>query len=226
MVMPRSPRLVIPGYPHHVTQRGNHRQQVFYSDEDHRFYLELVRRQIVTGEISLLGYAHMTNHVHNAMIPQETESLSRSLRVLSRDFSRFQNLRLNRTGHLWQGRFFSCPVYDMFEVLAYIELNPVRASIVASPSEWEWSSARAHLTGIDHSGLLDMDLWRKRFDPSSWLEYLKEAAHRMDVNDRIRRATTAGRFCGPKDIARKMEEEFRKKKMVPGYTVPKRPPSD
>jgi putative transposase len=94
--------------------------------------------------------------------------------------------------------------------LAYIELNPVRAGIVANPADWEWSSARAHLTGEDHSGLLDMNLWRKHFDSCSWQEYLRQATLRTDIDDRIRKATTAGRFCGPKEIAKKLELEFRR----------------
>jgi putative transposase len=208
--MTRLPRLVIPGYPHHITQRGNHRQRVFFSDEDRKFYLELLHRQIETREFSLLGYALMTNHVHHASIPQASDSLSRYMRTLDRDFSRFQNLRQNQTGHLWQARFFSCPVNDRWEVLAYIELNPVRAFMVANPSDWEWSSARAHLTGRDPSGLLDMDSWRKYFDPCTWREYLKQAALRTDINDRIRKATTAGRFCGPDDIAKEIDRKFRR----------------
>jgi putative transposase len=209
-VVARKPRFVIPGYPHHVTQRGNHRQSVFYSDADRRFYLELLRRQVEAGEVVLPGYALMTNHVHEAMIPRTPDSFSRAMRTVHRDFARIQNLRSNRTGHLWQGRFFSCPVHNVWDVLAYIELNPVRAGMVASASDWEWSSARAHLAGEDHSGLLDMDLWRSHFDPCSWREYLRQAAFRTEINDRIRRATTAGRFCGPEEIAKQLEREFRK----------------
>jgi putative transposase len=208
--MPRKPRLVIPGYPHHVTQRGNHRQTVFYSDDDRTFYLELLRRQVEAREVTLLGYSLMTNHVHHASIPRAEDSLSRAMRVLGRDFSRFQNLRCNRIGHLWQGRYFSCPVHDIWEVLAYVELNPVRAGIVENASDWEWSSARAHLTGVDRSGLLGMDFWRRHFDPCSWREYLKQAASRTDIHDRIRKATTAGRFYGPEEIAKKFELEYRK----------------
>lgn len=210
MIMPRIPRLIIPGFPHHVTQRGNHRQRVFFSDEDRRFYLELLGRQVAAGELSLLGHSLMSNHVHHASIPHTCDALSRAMRTLNRDFARFQNLRCNRTGHLWQGRFFSCPVHDIWEVLAYIELNPVRAGVVENPSDWEWSSARAHLTGEDHSGLLDMGLWRKYFDTSSWQQYLRQAASRTDIHDQIRKATTAGRFCGPEEIAREMEREFRR----------------
>jgi putative transposase len=207
--MSRLPRLIIPGYPHHVTQRGNHRQRVFFSDEDYRFYIELLHRQIETREVSLLGYALMTNHVHDALIPRTIDSLSRCMRILSRDYSRFQNLLHNRTGHLWQGRFYSCPVYDPWEMLAYIELNPVRALMVADSSDWKWSSARAHLTGEDPSGLLDMDLWRKHFDRYSWREYLMLAGCRSEIRDRIRKATTAGRFCGPEEIAKELEKKFR-----------------
>jgi putative transposase len=210
VVMSRKPRLVIPGYPHHITQRGNHQKRVFFTNDDHRFYLELLQRQIESKELSLLGYTFMTNHVHHEPIPRADDSLSRYMRTLDRDFSRFQNLRRNQTGHLWQARFFSCPVYDMWEVLAYIELNPVRAYMVTNPAEWEWSSARAHLTGEDHSGLLNMDLWRQHFDPRSWKKYLDQAALRTDINDRIRKATTAGRFCGPENIAKEMERKFRK----------------
>jgi putative transposase len=154
----------------------------------------------------------MTNHVHHNAIPRTKDSLSQAMRILNRDFARVQNLRCNRTGHLWQGRFFSCPVYDPWEVLAYVELNPVRAGIVEDPYDWEWSSARAHLTGEDQSGLLDMDLWHKHFDPRSWQEYLNQAVSNIKVNDRIRKATTAGRFCGPEEIAKKLEREFRKGK--------------
>jgi putative transposase len=143
----RKPRFVIPGYPHHVTQRGNHRQPVFFSDEDHRFYLDLLQRSVESREISLLGHCEMTNHVHNAIIPKAYDSLARAMQPLDRDFARYQNLRCRRTGHLWQARFFSCPAYDSWEVLAYVELNPVRAGIVLNPEDWEWSSARAHLSG-------------------------------------------------------------------------------
>jgi hypothetical protein len=81
---------------------------------------------------------------------------------------------------------------------------------VENPYDWDWSSARSHLTGEDQSGLLDMDLWRNHFDPRSWQEYLKQAASNIKANDRIRKATTAGRFCGPEEIAKKLEREFRR----------------
>jgi len=97
----------------------------------------------------------------------------------------------------------------MWEVLAYIELNPVRAGIVENPLDWEWSNARAHLMGEDHSGLLDMDQWRKRFDRYSWREYLIQAASKREAHDRIRKATRAGRFCDPEKIAKKLELKYR-----------------
>jgi putative transposase len=207
--MSRKPRLVIPGYVHHVTQRGNHRKNVFFSDDDRKFYLDLLERRVEAKEVTLLGHTLMTNHVHQASIPRTEDSLSHAMRTLGRDFARYQNLRSNQSGHLWQGRFFSCPVSDMWAVLAYVELNPVRANMVENPSDWEWSSARAHLTGEDHSGLLNMDLWRKHFDRYSWREYLKQAALRSEDHERIRKATRTGCFCGPEEIARKLERENR-----------------
>ncbi len=123
-------------------------------------------------------------------------------------YCRYQNLRCHRTEHLWQARFFSCPVYDNWEVLAYVELNPVRAGMVRDPRDWEWSSARAHLNGEDHSGLLDMEIWRQHFDPVSWREYLRQAAMRADVIDRIRKATSAGRLCAPDAIAKRLMQEL------------------
>jgi putative transposase len=172
--------------------------------------MELLQRQTDKEEIALLGFCLMTNHVHHEPIPRETDSLSKYMRTMDRDYSRVQNLHKNQTGHLWQGRFFSCPVYDKWQILAYVELNPYRAQMVQDPGDWEWSSARAHLQGEDHSGLLNMELWRKNFDPYSWRQYLREFALQTAIHDQIRKATKTGRFCGHKEIAKKMEEQYRK----------------
>ena len=89
---------------------------------------------------------------------------------LHNDFSRWQQIQRDLTGHLWQNRFFSCPLDEdhFWEALRYVELNPVRAGLVRNAWEWPWSSARAHVTGIDETGLLNMDLWRTRFDGNRW----------------------------------------------------------
>ncbi len=203
--MTRPARIVIPGWPHHVTQRGNLRQTVFFSNDDRRVYLNLLKRHFRAHEVTLLGYALMTNHCHLGPIPPSAEALSNAVGRLNQDFARWQNLRCGRTGHLWQNRFFSCPVYDVWEVLAYIELNPVRAGLVKSAWDWEWSSAKAHVTGVDETGMLDMSYWSRCFDGPSWQKYLEAAMARKRLHEEIRAATLSGRFWGPDEIAEQLE---------------------
>jgi len=162
--MARRARIVIPGWPHHVTRRGNHRQAVFFSDQDRIVYLDLMSHHFTIYELSLIGNSLMTNHVHFVIIPSTAEALSLGVGRLNQDYARLQNMRHGQTGHLWQNRFYSCPVEPgrIWEVLAYVELNPVRARLVDKAHEWKWSSAQAHVSGIDGSGLLDMTLWQQK----------------------------------------------------------------
>jgi putative transposase len=153
--MPRIARVVVPGWPHHVTQRGNNRQTVFFCDHDRQVYLDLWSNYCNLYHADLVGYNLMGNHVHLIPIPEFDTSLAKAVGRTNNDFSRWQNVQCNRTGHLWQARFYSCPVdvFSLWDVLAYIELNPVRAGLVQNAEDWKWSSARAHLTGTDEAGL-------------------------------------------------------------------------
>jgi len=205
--MGRIARVVMPGWPHHVTQRGNHRQTVFYCDKDRRIYLDILAKYQRIHHFSLLGLALMTNHVHKAAIPKFKDSLAKGVGRTHNDFSRWQNVQCNRTGHLWQARFFSCPVEfaSLAEVLAYIELNPVRAGIVERPEDYEWSSARAHLTGIDVTGLLDMTWWREHFTPESWADFLQKKLQDDKLLHKIRTATQTGKPLASKSGIREIE---------------------
>ncbi len=205
--MPRCARVVIPGCPHHVTQRGNRRQNVFFSDLDRTVYISLLRKYFVLSHLHLAGYTLMTNHVHHIAIPEFATSLAKGFRLLHQDFSRWQNIQQNVTGHLWQNRYFSCPLDEdhFWKALRYVELNPVRAGLVRDAWEWPWSSARAHITGVDDSGLLDMELWRSRFDGNSWKEFLKEDLVASET-DLIRIATSTGRPLGTDDFVRQLEK--------------------
>jgi putative transposase len=130
--MPRIARIVIPGCPHHVTQRGNHRQKVFFTDAERGFYLELLRKYFTRFEVEMAGYGLMSNHVHFVLIPVMQASPAKGVGLLHNDFSRWQQIQRNLTGHLWQNRFFSCPLDEdhFWEALRYTELNPVRAGLV------------------------------------------------------------------------------------------------
>ncbi len=208
--MARFLRIVLPGWVHHVTQRGNHRQVVFFSPMDRHVYLRLLARYFSRYEISLIGHCLLANHVHLALIPARKDSLGNGVGQLHHDFARWQNIQRERNGHLWQSRFFSCPVEDerVWEVLSYVELNPVRAGLVQKAWEWEWSSARAHASGTDESGLLNMDYWRKVFNEEEWKRYLEEAAALKSAHDLVRRMTATGRLLGSEATARHLEGEL------------------
>jgi putative transposase len=141
--MARLPRVVIADVPHHVTQRGNARQVILASDAERLTYLELLREYSQLYALSLLGYCLMSNHVHLIAIPQTPQALSQSLKQAHGRYAAYWNAQHSSTGHMWQGRFYSCPLDEshLWAALRYVELNPVRAGMVAKPEQWKWSSA-------------------------------------------------------------------------------------
>jgi len=154
--MPRLARLVLPGAPHHVTQRGNRRQPTFFSDADYALYLKLLGRWAAQAGTAVWAWCLMPNHVHLILVPSHPDGLRAALGETHRRYTRHVNLREDWRGHLWQSRFASFPM-DEDHLLAcarYVELNPVRARLVDRPERWRWSSARAHL-GLGADGLTD-----------------------------------------------------------------------
>ena len=141
--MPRPPRLVIPDLPHHITQRGNYRQQVFFRGEDRRLYLSLLTESSRHHGVSVLAWCLMPNHVHLIAVPRQSTSLARMLGRLHSEYARALHLRLRRTGHLWQARYCSFPMDDkhFWAAMVYVEQNPSRAGLVEKPWDWQWSSA-------------------------------------------------------------------------------------
>jgi putative transposase len=205
--MPRIARVVVPGWPHHVTQRGNHRQTVFFCDHDRQVYLDLWPKYCNLYHADLVGYNVMGNHVHLIPIPEFDTSLAKAVGRTNNDFSRSQNVQCNGTGHLWQARFYSCPVgvFSLWDVLAYVELNPVRAGLVQNAEDWKWSSARAHLTGTDEAGLVDLSVWSAHFTPASWAEFLQQKQHDKKLLHRIRTATQTGRPLASDESLQQLE---------------------
>ena len=124
-------RVVAAGVPHHITQRGNNRQDVFLLDDDRRFYLETLRERSQRHGVTLLGYCLMTNHVHLVAIPERPDSLARALGQSHSCYAQRFNRRYGRTGHLWQNRFYSCPLgrTHLLRALLYVDLNPLRAGL-------------------------------------------------------------------------------------------------
>jgi REP-associated tyrosine transposase len=142
--MPRKPRVVAAGVPHHVTQRGNNRQDIFLVDEDRRFYWAALTANSRRHGLRVVGYCLRTNPVHLVVVPERPDSLRRSLQRTHSHYAQRFNRRYGRSGHLWQGRFYSCPLGrdHLVTAVAYVDLNPVRAHIVGRADHYPWSQRR------------------------------------------------------------------------------------
>ena len=157
--MARMKRVIVPGYPHHVVQRGVRSMDIFSEENDRLEYLRFLRSQGDRFGVKFLSYCLMTNHVHLLAIPQKSESLARAIGEAHRLYSRMINFRDGVRGYLFQGRFSSCPVStDQYLVasLRYILRNPVKAKLVKQPWDYPWSSASYHC-GIETDDILSQD---------------------------------------------------------------------
>jgi putative transposase len=149
--MARIARVIAPGYPHHITQRGNRRQQTFFCDDDYLAYIELMAQWCKTYHVEIWSWCLMPNHVHLIAVPYKKENLARAIGEAHRRYTRRINFREKWRGHLWQERFASFPMDEQYLVSTarYIEMNPVAAKLVKYPGDYRWSSAHAHLVGHD-----------------------------------------------------------------------------
>ena len=204
--MARMARVVAAGIPHHVTQRGNRRQQVFFSDGDYQTYLTLLAASCRQANVSVWAYCLMPNHVHLILVPRDADGLRAALADAHRRYSREINFREGWRGYLWQGRFASFPMDDNYLLACarYVELNPIRARLVARARDWRWSSARAHLKGQDDqlvrvSPLLDR--------VSDWKAFLDQGLDNA-AREAIRASERTGRPLGDKSFVRKLEKKL------------------
>ena len=149
--MARIARAVAPGIPHHITQRGNRRQQTFFNDDDYHAYLALLTEWCGKYHVDIWAYCLMPNHVHLIAVPKTKDGLNLAIGEAHRRYTRRINFRENWRGHLWQGRFSSFIMNEEYLLACsrYVELNPVRAGLVKEPEAWPWSSASSHIRGQD-----------------------------------------------------------------------------
>ena len=149
--MSRLPRIIVPGIPHHVTQRGNRRQRIFMEDDDYALYRDWLAQACRSNGVEVWSYCLMPNHVHLILAPSDETGLSRAVGETHRRYSGYINARLRVTGHLFQGRF-GCVAMDESHLMAafrYVALNPVKAKLAATAADWPWSSTPAHLRRHD-----------------------------------------------------------------------------
>jgi putative transposase len=149
MHMARLARIVIPHVAHHVTQRGNRRLPVFFSDDDRQAYLALLADYARETRTRCLAWCLMDNHVHLVLVPHGADGLRAMLGEAHRRYTRAINFREGWRGHLFQARFASYPMDDAHLMIAvrYVEQNPVAAGLVTAAADWHWSSARSHIAG-------------------------------------------------------------------------------
>ncbi len=189
--VPREPRVVAVGLAHHITQRGNARQDVFTADALRRAYLELLAEHAAANRLRILAYCLMTNHVHIVALPETESSMANAFRHAHGRFSQSWNTERRRTGHMWQTRYYSCPVEEgvVDRVIAYVENNPVRAGLVGPAEDFEWSSARAHLGGAQCGVALDWEWWEARWTAAGWRRFLGDSMSTAEERRAIREAT-------------------------------------
>jgi putative transposase len=204
--MPRTARIVVPDVAHHITQRGNNRQDVFFTDDDRLYYLEILSASAQKFALEILGYCLMTNHVHIIAVPKREDSLARSIGRTHLLYCQYINRLHNRSGHLWQNRFYSCPLSDrhLFKALCYIERNPVRARILRFAWHYPWSSAAAHIGSDDPAGIIDTAHWRDLCGNMDWREILSRAEDKNELRQ-IRTCFSTGRPLADDSFLSKLE---------------------
>ena len=203
--MSRMARVVVPEIPHHVTQRGVRSNDVFFSEDDYRIYLNFLSEFCSKSGTEVWAYCLMTNHVHLVMVPSSEDGLRAALGEAHRRYTRHINLRDNCRGHLWQERFHSFPMDEHYLLAAvrYVEMNPVRAKMVDRVDAYPWSSTRAHLAGTDDK-LVKVGPMLERV--SDWQAYLDSTLDDQSVGV-LRKHANTGRPLGSESFIEMLEQK-------------------
>ncbi len=194
--MPRSARIVIPGLPHHITQRGNRKQTIFFNDYDRAAYVRFLTEACQRSGTSCLAWCLMDNHVHLILVPENADSLRAALSSTHTRYSQRINAMHDWSGHLFQGRYASYPMDEAHLMVAvrYIENNPVAAGLVPKARDWRWSSAHAHIGNVD-DGLTDRAALGRHV--ANWEAMLAAGLEASNQSaDQVEKALKTGRPLG------------------------------
>jgi len=200
------------GVPHYVTQRGNARQFILTSDAERLVYLDLLRNNAALHGLSLIGYCLMSNHVHLIVIPRKGDALALTLKHTHGCYETYRNIRHASSGHVWQGRFCSCPLDTphLSTALRYAEFNPVRAGMVAQAENYPWSSVAVHCGTAEPDAILDLNTWQQNWSHPLWRECLAMQSSE-DEHTAIRQCTHKGRPLGTLEFVKALEKTMRRK---------------
>ncbi|OFZ53778.1 MAG: hypothetical protein A2328_09965 [Bdellovibrionales bacterium RIFOXYB2_FULL_36_6] len=209
--MVRTARVILEGYPHHITQRGNYRQKVFESPKDMEIYLGFVKGYAEEYDLKVLAYCLMSNHVHFIVIPKDKESISAVFNRAHFRYSQYNNKRKKIKGHLWQGRFYSCFIEDsesyLKQAIRYVERNPVRAKMVKKAWDWKWSSAGEHIGKSETVLKIRKVSEYTGITEKQWKKVLEEEDNKY-FTEEIRKITNSGRALGDADFIAQMENKL------------------
>lgn len=210
--MARLARMCPAGIPQHVIQRGNNREICFASEQDMQAYVAWLKKYSAEFEVDIHAWVLMSNHVHMLCTPHTTTSISRMMQSLGRCYVRYFNYTYRRSGTLWEGRFKSCLVDSesyLLHLYRYIELNPVRAAMVADPADYAWSSYQCNALGKDsalcteHAAYLSLGKTRDE----RLLQYRELFSSHIDgkLLDDIRKSLNSGLALGSERFIRDVE---------------------
>jgi len=220
--MPRIARVIATNYPHHVTQRGNNRVDVFFDNEDKAFYLKTLRNYSQKYKVDIWVYCLMPNHLHLLAVPKDSESLARCLGRTNLIYTQHVNRKYKRSGRLWQNRFFSTLVEKdpyLWVVARYIENNPVKSRLTKKPEDYKWSSCRANMSGQGDE-LVRSHGWLEAKDRRGYKTFLGKQD--PGIEERIRRATSTGRPLGSERFIKKLERKLFRQFMLKKAGRPKK----
>jgi putative transposase len=216
--MARLARVVVPGYPHHVTQRGNGRARTFFDESDYALYRDLLAEHCRAAAVEVWTWCLMPNHVHLILVPSDRDGLRRALSRVHRRYAGVIQARRKRSGHFWQGRFGAVAMDEqhLAAALRYVSLNPVRARLVQRAQQWRWSSTRAHLHGKD-DGVTALAPVKDRFP--RFADLLGEEPEE-DLFAQLRAAESVGRPLGDQRFLARLER-MTGRRLAPGKRGPK-----
>ena len=201
--MARLARVVLPGVPYHVTQRGNRRQQTFFEDGDFALYRDMLAAAARRAGTEIWAYCLMPNQVHLIAVPSDQDGLRRTFADAHRRYTGFINARQRWTGHLWQGRYGAVAMDEahLHHAARYVALNPVRARLCDRAEHWQWSSVRAHLSGKDDGLATVAPLLERIGDFATFLG----TAEDQQATRALRVAETTGRPVGSSQWIEELE---------------------
>lgn len=205
--MPRIGRIAVKNYPHHITQRGNYRHMVFIDKPDYEKYLGWLDMYARKYSLLFIAYCLMPNHIHYIAIPEKDDSMAKTFNTCHMRYSQYFNRKKGSFGHLWQGRFYSCVLDEphLYAAIRYIENNPVRAHLAKTAEDWDWSSARYHITG--EKSILALTNVNKYIEINNWRDYLRQTDNCGAIAN-IKANTLTGRPLGNDAFVTRIERIF------------------